>query len=122
GRDRRARRGGCVEHLDRVVGAARRARADLDLRPRLRALRPARALRAPCVEGRPGREVVAQLLQAVLDLGADGEGAMTTVRASRKRLLLVAPNARHTSATCVGVRQLLLDRLLETGLPPGSRR
>src|SRR5206468_4956884 len=73
-------------------------------------------------EGRPGREIVAQLLQAVLDLGADGEGAMNTVRASWKRLLLVAPNARHTPATCVGVRRLRLDRLLETGLPPGIRR
>ena len=132
----------------RVVGAARRARADVGLRARLRARRaerPARPRRGlsvgglpldgrgvppsggvPGVECGPGGEVVGEPAEPVLDLRADGEGAVHAVDAVGRSLVFVAANAHIPCATHERPPRLRLERLLEPSEPPriglGRRR
>jgi hypothetical protein len=77
--------------------------------------------RAPRVEGGPGAQVLSKLPEPVLHLGAHGEGAMNAVGAVGRCLVFAAPDAHVKGETGQPPRRLRLERLVETGLPPGIR-
>jgi hypothetical protein len=78
--------------------------------------------RTPRVEGRPGAEVVGELPQPVLDLGAHREGAMDAVGTVGRCLVFATPDAHVTGETGKWPRRLRLECLLDPCLPPRIRR